>query len=346
VLVWNEAQRREAHEYHYIPAGKIVVTGAQLFDRWFDRRVTRDRAAFCQHVGLAGDGPFVLFTGSSSFISESAAEVAFVRRWVEALRASGDPALANINVLMRPHPYNCHRWESDPLADVPGVTVFPRTGYSPVDADNRADFFDSLFHAAAVVGINTSAMIEAAIVGRPVLSLLASEFSGTQEGTIHFHHLLPEHGGFLRIAANLDEHVAQLGDRLRDPAASRAETERFVASFIRPHGVDRPATPVFADAVERLAARPAPAPRPAPLWAPLLRPVALALAAPVALVNTLGRSETRNRLRRRADGAWRRARKSVTRLAGLARGRVVRAAHTTGKRCRRTVMRLRGAGAR
>ena len=346
VLVWNEAQRREAHEYHYIPAGKIVVTGAQLFDRWFDRRVTRDRAAFCQRVGLPDDGPFVLFTGSSSFISESGAEVAFVRRWVEALRASGDAALAGINVLMRPHPYNCHRWESDPLAGVAGVAVFPRAGYSPVDADNRADFFDSLFHAAAVVGINTSAMIEAAIVGRPVLSLLAPEFAGTQEGTIHFHHLLPEHGGFLRIAATLDEHVAQLADRLRDPAASRAETGRFVASFIRPHGVDRPATPVFADVIERLGAMPAPAPRPAPAWAALLRPLLLLLAAPVALVNTLGRSETRARLRRRAAGAWRRWRKSVARTAGLARGRVVRALQTTGKRWRRTMMRLRGAGAR
>ena len=353
VLVWNEAQKREAHEYHYIPDDRIAVTGAQLFDRWFDRRVTRDRAAFCARVGLPDDGPFVLFTGSSSFISESGAEVAFVRRWVEALRASGDATLAGINVLMRPHPYNCHRWESDPLADQRGVAVFPRTGYNPVDADNRADFFDSLFHAAAVVGINTSAMIEAAIVGRPVLSMLAPEFAGTQEGTIHFHHLLPEYGGFLRIASTLDEHVLQLADRLRHPESSRAETARFVASFIRPHGVERPATPLFADAIERLAAGPAPAPRPAPVWAPLLRPLTLTLAAPVALVNTLGRSETRHRLRRRADGAWRRTRKHVARIrknvartGGLVRRRLVRALQTSGKRWRRTVMRLRGAGAR
>jgi hypothetical protein len=197
-----------------------------------------------------------------------------------------------------------------------------------------------------VVGINTSAMIEAAIVGRPVLSMLAPEFAGTQEGTIHFHHLLPEHGGFLRIAASLDEHVAQLADRLHHPESSRAETERFVGSFIRPHGIERRATPLFADAVERLAALPAPAPRPVPPWAPLLRPVVLALAAPVAIVDRLGRSETRNRLRRRADGAWRRTKKGIVRTGGLARGRLLRVLHTTGKRWRRTVMRLRGAGAR
>ena len=87
--------------------------------------------------------------------------------------------------------------------------------------------------------------------------MLAPEFAGTQEGTIHFHHLLPENGGFLRIAATLDEHVAQLADRLRHPESSRAETARFVSSFIRPHGVDRPATPLFADAIERLASSPA-----------------------------------------------------------------------------------------
>jgi hypothetical protein len=346
VLVWNEAQKREAREYHYIADARITVTGAQLFDRWFDRRVTRDRAAFCRRVGLPDDRPFVLFTGSSSFISESAAEVAFVRRWLGALRAIGDPVLADVNVLVRPHPYNFHRWADAPLAAERGVAVFPRAGYNPVEAENRADFFDSLFHAAAVVGINTSAMIEAAIVGRPVLSMLAPEFAGTQEGTIHFQHLLPEHGGFLRIAATLDEHVTQLADRLRDPASSRAETARFVASFIRPHGIERASTPVFADALERLAAAPAPVPRPAPWWAPLLRPAALALAAPVAIANTLGRRETRNRVRRRVDGAWRRTRKTASRTAGLAAGRMRRWLQTAGKRLSRSLMRIQKARAR
>ena len=268
VLVWNEAQRREAVEYHDTPAANVSVTGAQLFDRWFDRRVSRDRAAFCRHAGLPDDRPFVLFTGSSVFISRSDAEVAFVRRWVQTLRASADPLVRDVNVLVRPHPYNCQAWETDPVADLPGVAVYPGRGYSPITAEARADFFDSLSHAAVVVGINTSAMIEAAIVGKPVCSMLAPEFAGTQEGTIHFRHLLPEHGGFLRIAATLDDHVAQLADRLANPAAARDETRRFVASFIRPSGLERPATPVFVDALEALAARPAPAARSLPLWAP------------------------------------------------------------------------------
>jgi hypothetical protein len=338
VVVWNEAQKHEAHEYHYIPSGKIAVTGAQLFDKWFVNSITRDRDAFCARVGLPDARPFILFTGSSSFISESNAEVAFVRRWIEALRTSGDPALRDCNILMRPHPYNFHAWEHAPLAGAPGVSVFPRHAYNPIDPENRADFFDSLYHCAAVVGINTSAMIEAAIVGRPVCSILADEFAGTQEGTVHFHYLLPENGGCVRIAATLDEHVRQLSDRLRDPAASRAETERFVSHFIRPHGLDRPATPIFADAVERLAASPAPDALPAPWWGPAVRPLVLMAAAPVPVVNWLRRPEPLAPLRKRAHKLAYRTRKAASRTASIAASRVRRTARLANKRWQKMVV--------
>jgi hypothetical protein len=226
--------------------------------------------------------------------------VAFVRRWIEAVRSSPDPALRDISVLVRPHPYNCQGWESDPLADLDRVAVFPRNAYNPIDSDTRADFFDSLSHAAAVVGINTSAMIEAAIAGTPVFSMLAEEFAGTQEGTVHFHHLLPENGGCVRIASTLEEHIRQLSERLRDPRAARAETERFVASFIRPHGLERPATPIFAAAIERLAAAPAPRAETPPAWAYALRPLILAAAAPVPIVDWLSRPSPLARVRKRA----------------------------------------------
>jgi hypothetical protein len=285
VLVWNDAQRREAREFHYIPEAKVQLTGAQLFDKWFARSVSRDREAFCQRAGLPDSRPFVLFTGSSSFISESSAEVAFVRRWIAALRNSAVPELRAVNVLVRPHPYNFHRWADQPVADQPGVAVYPNRSYNPLEPESRNDFYDSLAYSAAVVGINTSAMVEAAIVGRPVCSMLAEEFSDSQEGTVHFRHLLPEQGGFLRIAATLDEHVAQLGMCLQHPDMTRAETSRFVASFIRPHGVERPATPIFVDAVEALAASPAPQPEAAPASRYLLRPLLLAATVLIVIDN-------------------------------------------------------------
>jgi hypothetical protein len=310
-LVWNEAQRREAQEYHYIPAERIAVTGAQLFDRWFARTPARDRTSFCQRAGLRDERPFVLFTGSSSFISESSAEVAFVRRWVEALRHSSHRVLRELNVLIRPHPYNFHRWGDAPFAGEPDVAVFPRQSYNPIEAESRDDFFDSLFHSAAVVGINTSAMIEAAIIGRPVCTLLAPEFAGTQEGTIHFHHLLPQNGGFLRIAATLAEHVAQLAEVLECPETAAAETARFVGSFIRPLGIERPATPIFADAVEELAHSPARAPERPAASRYLVRPLLLAATMPVLAVDAFGDSGVVTRGRKRIRGYVLRARKRL-----------------------------------
>lgn len=123
----------------------------------------------------------------------------------------------------------------------------------PVDEEDRTDYFDSIFHSAAVVGINTSAMIESAIQGKPVLSVTPQDFSDTQGGTLHFGHLVSENGGFLRIARNLDVHVSQLADVLAGPEAVRAEIDRFVSSFVRPQGLDRPSTPRLADGIDELA---------------------------------------------------------------------------------------------
>jgi hypothetical protein len=315
LIVWNDAQKAEATRLHGIDPSRVTTTGAQLFDRWFDRAPSRDLEAFCVRVGLAATTPFVLFAGSSGFISEGRAEVAFVRGWIGALRASADPAIAKLPVLMRPHPYNAKVWTGSELSDLPDVAIWPRGAYNPVDEDNRADFFDSLHHSVAVVGINTSAMIEAAIVGRPVLSIRTSEFAGTQEGTLHFHYLLPEHGGFLRVAGSLPEHVRQLSDVLANPVSVRQQTEAFVGRFIRPRGRAVAATPVMADAIETLAHRAVPARR---MWRGLwLRPVMWTIAMIAAAAEGEAGAGWR-RWRKSARLRWHRARKSMARVARTA----------------------------
>lgn len=271
VIVWNEAQRREAIEYHATPPDHVVVTGAQPFDRWFERRPSVTREVFCARVGLPAGRPYVLYTCSSSFIAISPAELAFVRSWIVALRAH--PATANVSVLVRPHPYNRIAWEAADLSDFEDVAVWPNRAYNPVEEESRNGFFDSLYQSAAIVGINTSAMIEAAILSRPVLAIQTNDFAAKQSGTLHFHYLLPENGGFVRVASTFDDHIGQLADVLSRPDEACEEMARFVASFIRPHGLDVPCTPLVADAVEALGRGAARRARPTPWWAPLLWPV-------------------------------------------------------------------------
>ncbi|MEQ1757983.1 MAG: hypothetical protein ABL986_06655 [Vicinamibacterales bacterium] len=253
VTVWNAYQREEAVSLHGIPVERISVTGAQLFDRWFERQPSQRRELFCSTVGLPTDLPIVLYTASSIFIARSEQEVPFVRRWLTALRQEGGPGVRDAAVLIRPHPFNGVAWETADFSDLAPVAIWPRARYTPASELSRDGFFDSLYYSDAVVGINTSAMIEASILRKPVLSLRTSDFAGTQDGTLHFRYLLPENGGFLRIASTVGEHLAQLADVLANPNETRQQLDRFVASFIRPMGVAEAATPKLCDALERAA---------------------------------------------------------------------------------------------
>jgi hypothetical protein len=273
VLVWNEVQKREAAQFHGIADERVIVTGAQCFDRWFDRAPARGRAEFCRRIGLAEDHPFLLYVCSALFRG-SPSEAAFVRRWVTAVRNAPDAAVREMPIVVRPHPQRLDEWEDGSPLD--GAMLWrAASGTSPIDADSRADYFDALYHCAAVVGLNTSALVEAAIIDRPVFTVLEPEFRENQEGTYHFHHLMTVGDGFLHAARSLGEHVQDLS---AVPAGRPMRSNRgFVERFIRPRGVSVPATPVFVQAVERLAANGTPRPERAPFWVFLLRPVVYAL---------------------------------------------------------------------
>jgi hypothetical protein len=251
VFVWNEIQRREAIELHGMPASRVVTTGAQLFDYWFEQRPRSSRGEFLRRIGLDLTQPYVLFLGSSPFVARGLDhEVRFVTRWIETLRTSDDERLRRLGIAIRPHPTG-RRWHEADLSQFENVVVWPRRSARPVTPEEQADFLDSLTHSAAVVGINTTAMIEAAIVGKSVLTILDQEFA--QESTLHFHYLLEENGGFLHVASSLAEHVKQLARVLEDGDGQAEGRGRFIESFVRPHGLDRPATPILADEVEKLA---------------------------------------------------------------------------------------------
>jgi hypothetical protein len=251
VFVWNEIQVGEAVEMHGIPCDRVVATGAPKFDEWFERSPRTTYPEFAAKVGLAPERPYVLYVCSSPFIAPD--EVGFVRRWLDGLRSSGEPLVHDVGVLVRPHPQNAAQWRDADVSGLGNVTVWPPEGAQPDAGEARADFFDSLAHSAAVVGINTSALLEAAIAGKSVLAPLPPEFAGTQRGTLHFRYLLFENGGFVHDAESLDAHLDQLFAVLERGDEHAEQTRRFIASFVRPHGLDRPAAPILVEEIERLA---------------------------------------------------------------------------------------------
>jgi hypothetical protein len=304
VVVWNDVQKQEAVELHGVPPERVHVTGAQCYDQWWGRAPSRSREAFCARVGLRPDAPFVLYVCSSLFRG-TANEPAFVQEWIHALRSSADPRLRDLGILVRPHPARLDEWRG---VDMSGYRNVAFWGAHPVDAESKDDYFDSMYYSAAVVGLNTSAFLEAACVGKPVHTVLDPQISTyNQEGTIHFRYLLNVNGGLLRVASSLDEHLTLLAGSLAGDGGGDPNAARFAQGFLRPFGLDAPATPRFADALERIVAAPPPR-RQGGGTARLVGRVPLYAVAAVLALNArtqLWRKYTRNRWRKEFK-AWKR----------------------------------------
>jgi hypothetical protein len=244
LFVWNAIQQREAVDYLGVDAAQVVVTGAPRFDAFFAMT-----PQLCQEHGLDPAHPIITYLCSSDFVSDG--EVKFVEGWIRKIRR--DPGLASCNVLVRPHPRSVRQWSGVDVA------AWGRTGLAlsrVLNADQL--LYDVLFHSAAVVGLNTSAQIEAGIVGTPVCTLLRPRFERGQQQTVHFHYLLRRNGGFVDVAADLSEHRQHLVDAIAG-RTDRDAAQRFIERFVRPAGLDRPAAPLLADAIEEFAAAHRPA---------------------------------------------------------------------------------------
>ena len=253
VTVWNEMQRDEAVDLHHVPRERIVITGGSPYDHWFGWKPSRSREEFAASVGLDPELPFVAYLGSSGFIAPD--EAGFIIEWMRELRAQG---LGDIRVLARPHPTNPlagARGSQRELAMLENVKVYPPAGANPTDEQSRNDYFDSLYYCHAATGVNTTAFLEAAIIGRPVLTVRAPSVEGAQDGMLHFHHLLNAGGGLLHAADTYEKHAADLNAALAVPHPEGCVSERsvkFTEAFIRPHGLDHPATPELIKTIEEL----------------------------------------------------------------------------------------------
>jgi len=261
VFVWNEVQQREAVELHGIRKKRVSLTGAPRFDRFIDLAVHDEsktkRAAFCQALGLEQDRPIILYLCSSKFVA--ADERPFIQSWIRDVRASKDPAVASANLLVKTHPDLTREWRDHSEQRVSWPEVEPALISTPFGDDHTTvlmskftalqTLYECLYHSDVVVGLNTSAELEAGILGKPVLTLPAGEgLEAGQRRTLHFHYLLRANGGFVELASSMDEHLTQLADVL----AGRYDTrhiQSFITSFLRPQGWDKSSSEILAGAI-------------------------------------------------------------------------------------------------
>ena len=306
IYVWNQVQCDEATELHGAGRADIVVTGANTYDHWFEQEPSRSATGFKTEVGLAADKPYLLYVASSRFIAVR--EIDLIERWITAIRRCDAPELRNIGILIRPHPENAQKWERLDRDELGHVVVWPPRGANPVNESARTDYFDSMYHSVAIVGVNTSAMIEAGIVGRDVFTILDPDNTGTQEGTLHFHYLVNVGDGLLSVAKDFAEHLEQLtaagiGNATVVSGASKGKD--FIKEFVRPLGLDVSATKVFVDDLEAFGDAEAPVPETFSVWLYPLRWAAYPVASMMALGRKLGYKRKKAERATKHKSLWR-----------------------------------------
>jgi hypothetical protein len=253
LAVWNEDQARDAVQLHGVDPDVIRVTGAVAFDHWFERAPSRDRAALCAAADLDPRRPYLLYVASSGFIAPG--ETTHIVRCIDMLRRAGRPELERLQVMVRPHPLNLLDEDRERLTALAEVVVYPMRAANPTDRPARDDYFDSMAHAAVVVGVNTSAFVEAAIVDRPLHAHLATEYEGTQLQMPHFRQMAVTGGGPVTLSRTETEFCAAIERALREPASWDEANAAFRDRLLRPQRNGRTASATLAELIEDLGAR-------------------------------------------------------------------------------------------
>lgn len=251
LFVWNEELKAEAIGLHGINASAITITGAPTFDHLFKWSATQSRQAFCASAGIPADKPVLLYLCSSGSIARDEAEV--VRQFADAL--ARHEATRNCLLLVRPHPLNSSIWETaTPLPE--NVRIYPGKGDLPDNPKSIEIYCHSIHYSEAMIGLNTSAFLEASVLDRACIALPTLGKFYEQERFGHFKHLV--NGNFIHRPDSLLEAAELLGDLIvskEDPL--REARCAFVKHFLRPKGLDLDASTVMLDAIVEAGGRPA-----------------------------------------------------------------------------------------
>lgn len=250
-IVWNEALAKELVELHGIPREQIYITGAQRFDRLIDtvNGYILPREDFCRAVGLDADRKYILYVCSTFILNEqlkkSLDEDVLILEITRDLERHEETK--GVQILVRPHPQNLTVIPALLAAGGKNISVFPNPGEFPDTEEKRQMFYNSIFHSFAVVGVNTTAFLEAAALDKPCITVIDEVSSETQQ-LPHFHHLA--NAGFLEIAHNTNE-LAHILKNINAGVDAHADNRsQFVRDFLRPTG--HPAVKTYVELLETL----------------------------------------------------------------------------------------------
>jgi hypothetical protein len=175
-----------------------------------------------------------------------------VRQFAEALAC--EASTENCILLVRPHPLNYKIWQTGvPLPD--NARIYPDRGDLPDNPESIDIYCHSIYYSKAMVGLNTSAFLEASVLNRSCVALPTMEGCYDQARFGHFRHLA--NGNFIHKPKTHAEAASLLATMLETREDARTDARlAFVHNFLRPNGIEREAADVMLEAIVGVAQSP------------------------------------------------------------------------------------------
>jgi len=260
LLVWGEQTEDHAVEFMRMAPEHIVRFGAAQFDVYRDPpRLSREN--FCSRHGIDPGLRIFLYAGSSKAVNE-------FEDLCKLDAAVSDGQLVNTVIIYRPHPWGRggkngtrilgHDWQNVRIDSTMRFYLEQiRDGGDPRSYPDYRDTNDLLAVIDALVSPLSTIILEAAILGKPVLCYLPTEVTGSsidrQSGLVHFQAMynIPE----ISLAygqTQLVDAASALLDKVGDSAFAsrlRQRMEYFIEPFEKPYS-ERLATYLEGLAVE------------------------------------------------------------------------------------------------
>jgi hypothetical protein len=252
LAVWNDNQAAQAVDLHRVPPQNVTITGSPGFDSSFRHRSRSSREELSRLAGIDLTHPYVLYVGAPSSMVPDEAGV--LRDWLFKLRSLGSETLQRARVIVYPHDggADSSTWRRRSLADI--AAIWPATADEANGTRHLSHFIDLVFHSSVVVTVDPDAIVEGILAGRPVQLLPRSHVplrSAQLDQMVVAG--LPE-DGVLQAPDTVQQQIHDLELHLRHASDYRRQgRESFLLKAIRPHGLDREASELLADAIERLA---------------------------------------------------------------------------------------------
>lgn len=227
LLVWNKKQQRDAFLHHKIEKGETRIVGAPVFDYLFDKWNLKTKGDFCKKYRLDSNKPILLYLSTSTSLTGN-------ERWlIEKLSSSFsyNLKLKDLQIVVRPHPFR------QVIKDFKktNITVIPKKGEWPYSKKAISLYLESILYSDMVFAINTSGMIDAVVVDRPVLTLYLDEYLEVQRETEHFGDLIRFKA--IYAANTVDELISNIEFILDKEDSLSLARARFVQAMIRPLGL-------------------------------------------------------------------------------------------------------------